>query len=134
MKNLKKYVATKVLKSMTKPQLITKLIRDTTVKQKEKMLRLVLKRMTKAGLIKLCMVVGKSNLTKLTTSKGMLRKSSRKAYKFPKKRRTTTRRLPRWGSGKRTSSRTTKRRKPRRLVKGSPEAKRYMAKIRRMRR
>ena len=120
MKNLKKYVATKVLKSMTKPQLITKLIRDTTVKQKEKMLRLVLKRMTKAGLIKLCMVVGKSNLTKLTTSKGMLRKSSRKTYKFPKKRRTTTRR-------------TTKRRKPRRLVKGSPEAKRYMAKIRRMR-
>ena len=124
MKNLKKYVATKVLKSMTKPQLITKLIRDTTVKQKEKMLRLVLKRMTKAGLIKLCMVVGKSNLTKLTTSKGMLRKSSRKAYKFPKKRRTTTRRT--------TKRRTT--RKPRRLVKGSPEAKRYMARIRQMRR
>jgi len=121
MKNMQKYVATKVLKSMTKPQLIKKLIRETTIKQKEKMLRLVLKRMTKAGLIKLCMVVAKSNLTKLTTSKGMLRKSSRKAYKFPKKRRTTTRR-------------TTKKRKPRRLVKGSPEAKRYMAKIRRMRR
>ena len=120
MKNMQKYVATKVLKSMTKPQLISKLIRETTIKQKEKMLRLVLKRMTKSGLIKLCMVVAKSNLTKLTTSKGMLRKSSRKAYKFPKKRRTRT-----------TKRRST--RKPRRLVKGSPEAKRYMAKIRRMR-
>ena len=121
MKSMQKYVATKVLKSMTKPQLIKKLIRETTIKQKEKMLRLVLKRMTKAGLIKLCMAVAKSNLTKLTTSKGMLRKTNRKAYKFPKKRRTTSRR-------------TTSRRKPRRLVKGSPEAKRYMAKLRRMRR
>ena len=130
MKNLKKYVATKVLKSMTKPQLITKLIRDTTVKQKEKMLRLVLKRMTKAGLIKLCMVVGKSNLTKLTTSKGMLRKTSRKAYKFPKKRRKAYRKKKIRNTA---YTNPALRRKPRRLVKGSPEAKRYMAKLRRMR-
>ena len=58
-----------------------------------------------------------------------VRKRAKTAYSY----RTKSQR--RRGTGKRyTNGRTFKsRRKPRRLVKGTPEAKRYMAKIRRMR-
>jgi hypothetical protein len=70
-----------------------------------------LKKLPKMKLAKLCYDLEKSRLPTIsTTKKGMPRLTqSRRAYT------------------------KTRRRRPRRLVKGSPEAKRYMAKIRRMR-
>jgi len=73
-----------------------------------------LKKLPKRTLVKMCYELEKRKLPRLpTTKKGMPRLTARRAYVKPRKRLT---------------------RKPRRLVKGSPEAKRYMAKIRRMRR
>ncbi len=74
-----------------------------------------LKKLPKRTLVKMCYELEKRKLPTIsTTKKGMPRLTQRrKAY---------------------IKKRTPLRRKPRRLVKGSPEAKRYMAKIRRMRR
>ena len=107
------------VKKMSKLSLVMKIMRDSTQVQKNKMLRLVLKRMPKAMLVRLCVMVAKRNLPKLklTTKKGDLRKTSRKAFMKKRKAKTKTRST----------------RKPRRLIKGTPEAKRYMAKIRKMR-
>ena len=70
-----------------------------------------LKKMPKTKLAKLCYELEKRRLPTIsTTKKNMPRLTARRAYVKPK-------RLTR---------------KPRRLVKGSPEAKRYMAKLRRM--
>lgn len=76
------------VKKMSKPSLVMKIMRDSTQVQKNKMLRLVLKRMPKAMLVRLCVMVARKNLPKLklTTKKGDLRKTSRKAFK--KKRKT----------------------------------------------
>lgn len=75
------------VRKMSKPSLVMKIMRDSTQVQKNKMLRLVLKRMPKAMLVRLCVMVAKRNLPKLklTTKKGDLRKTSRKA--FTKKRK-----------------------------------------------
>jgi hypothetical protein len=107
------------VRKMSKLSLVMKLMRDSTQAQKNKMLRVVLKRMPKAMLVRLCVMVAKRNLPKLklTTKKGDLRKTSTKAFMKKRKAKTKTRST----------------RKPRRLIKGTPEAKRYMAKIRKMR-
>ena len=62
-------------------------------------------------------------------------KIARKAGKKVRRRAKTAMSYPRSRGGTRyTNGRSFKsRRKPRRLIKGTPEAKRYMAKIRRMR-
>jgi len=83
-----------MLKKMSKMQLIRKVIRDTTQAQKTQMLKLVLARTSKAGLIKLCIAISKNKLMKLktlTTSKGMNRKTARPKA-FPKKRKAKTKR------------------------------------------
>ena len=56
-----------MLKKMSKMQLIRKVIRDTTQAQKTQMLKLVLARTSKAGLIKLCIAISKNKLMKLKT-------------------------------------------------------------------
>ena len=72
-----------------------------------------LKKLPKTKLIKLCYELEKRRLPTISTTKrNMPRLTARRAYTKTKRRST---------------------RKPRRLIKGSPEAKRYMAKIRRMR-
>ena len=85
------YNSPMMLKKMSKMQLIRKVLRDTTQAQKNQMLKLALGRLSKAGLIKLCMAIGKNKLMKLktlTTSKGMNRKTSKpKAFKQPKGRK-----------------------------------------------
>ena len=53
------------IKKMSKPSLVMKIMRDSTQVQKNKMLRLVLKRMPKAMLVRLCVMVAKRNLPKL---------------------------------------------------------------------
>lgn len=118
------------VRKMSKLSLVMKLMRDSTQAQKNKMLRVVLKRMPKAMLVRLCVMVAKRNLPKLklTTKKGDLRKTSRKA--FMKKRKAKTK--PRSTRVKVPRTRTLSG-YPRRLIKGTPEAKRYMAKIRKMR-
>ena len=70
------------VKKLSKPSLVMKIMRDSTQIQKNKMLKLVLKRMPKAMLVRLCVMVAKKNLPKLklTTKKGDLRKTSRKAF------------------------------------------------------
>ena len=70
------------IKKMSKVGLISKIMREASTSQKNKMLRLVLKRMPKAMLVRLCVMVAKRNLPrlKLTTKKGDLRKTSRKAF------------------------------------------------------
>ena len=77
------------LKKFSKVQLIRKVLRDSTQAQKNQMLKLVLARMSKAGLIRLCVAIGRKNigkLKKLTTSKGMNRKTARPKA-FEKKRK-----------------------------------------------
>ena len=80
-----------MLKKMSKVQLIRKVLRDSTQAQKNQMLKLVLGRMSKAGLIRLCVAIGKNKLMKLktfTTSKGMNRKTAEpKAFKKKRKPR-----------------------------------------------
>jgi FKBP-type peptidyl-prolyl cis-trans isomerase len=75
------------VKKMSKPSLVMKIMRDSTQVQKNRMLKLVLKRMPKAMLVRLCVMVARKNLPKLklTTKKGDMRKTSRKA--FTKKRK-----------------------------------------------
>ena len=105
-----KLMSMKQYSKMTKASLVRKIMK-------------ALKKLPKTKLIKLCYELEKRRLPTIsTTKKGMPRLTARRAYvkkpqgflynAFDPKRRT---------------------RKPRRLVKGSPEAKRYMAKIRRMR-
>ena len=100
-----KLMSMKQYSKMTKASLVRKIMK-------------ALKKLPKTKLVKLCYELEKKRLPTIsTTKKNMPRLTQRrKAYI---KKRTPIRR---------------KRRKPRRLVKGSPEAKRYMAKIRRMRR
>ena len=74
------YNSPMILKKMSKVQLIRKVFRDSTQAQKNQMLKLVLGRMSKAGLIRLCVAIGKNKLMKLktfTTSKGMNRKTAK---------------------------------------------------------
>ena len=80
------------IKKMSKPSLVMKIMRDSTQVQKNKMLRLVLKRMPKAMLVRLCVMVARKNLPKLklTTKKGDLRKTSRKAFTKKTKAKTKT--------------------------------------------
>ena len=80
-----------------------------------------LKKLPKRTLIKMCYELEKKRLPTIsTTKKGMPRLTARRAYRKKKIRNTAY-------------TNPALRRKPRRLVKGSPEAKRYMAKLRRMR-
>ena len=103
----------------------------------------ILKRLPKTTLVNTVF-----NLEQLAKSKGIrsigkiARKAGRKARKVGRKVRTKVRRRAKTArsyplklGGKRyRNGRTFKsRRKPRRLIKGTPEAKRYMAKIRAMR-
>ena len=81
-----------LLRKMSKIQLIRKVIRDTTQAQKTQMLKIVLARTSKPGLIKLCIAISKNKLMtlkKLTTSKGMNRITA-KPKAFKKKRKTKT--------------------------------------------
>jgi len=95
-----KLMSLKQYGSMTKAQLVRKIMK-------------ALKKLPKRKLVKLCYELEKRRLPTIsTTKKGMPRLTARKAFTKTKRRST---------------------RKPRRLVKGSPEAKRYMAKLRRMR-
>jgi len=90
-----------------------------------------LKKLPKRTLIKMCYELEKKRLPTIsTTKKGMPRLTARRAYR-KKKIRNTAYTNP---ADTMFPAETALRRKPRRLVKGSPEAKRYMAKIRRMRR
>ena len=99
-----------------------------------------LKKLPKRTLVKMCYELEKRKLPTIsTTKKGMPRLTQRrKAYirkRTPKAYERGSvlyglRNTPRH----RKQALRRKTRKPRRLVKGSPEAKRYMAKIRRMRR
>ena len=95
---------------MTKASLVRKIMK-------------ALKKMPKTKLVKLCYELEKRRLPTIsTTKKNMPRLTQRrKAYiRKRKPRRRTTRKRVTIGQ--------------RRFVKGSPEAKRYMAKLRRMRR
>ena len=90
-----------------------------------------LKKLPKRTLIKMCYELEKRRLPTIsTTKKNMPRLTARRAYR-KKKIRNTAYTNP---ADTMFPAETALRRKPRRLVKGSPEAKRYMAKIRRMRR
>ena len=83
------YNSSMMLKKMSRVQLIRKVLRDSTQAQKNQMLKLVLGRMSKAGLIRLCVAIGRNKLMKLktlTTSKGMNRKTA-KPKAFKKKRK-----------------------------------------------
>ena len=70
------------VKKLSKPSLVMKIMRDSTQIQKNKMLKLVLKRMPKAMLVRLCVMVAKKNLPKLklTNKKGDMSMTKRKAY------------------------------------------------------
>ena len=73
------------------------------------------------------------------TKAGLVRKITKALKKLPKRTlikmcyELEKRKLPTISTTKKNMPRLTTKRKPRRLVKGSPEAKRYMAKLRRMR-
>ena len=101
----------------------------------------ILKRLPKTTLVNTVF-----NLEQLAKSKGIksigkiarkVKSKARKVKKRIKRRRAkTARSYPKRKGGTRyTNGRTFKKysKKPRRLIKGTPEAKRYMAKIRRMR-
>jgi hypothetical protein len=74
------------------------------------------------------------------TKASLVRKIMKALKKMPKTKlaklcyQLEKRRLPTISTTKKNMPRLTTKRKPRRLVKGSPEAKRHMAKLRRMRR
>jgi len=94
------YTMRSQIKKMSKARLISKIMMDATQSQKNKMLRLVLKRVTKAMLVRLYFMIMKNNLPKLklTTKKHNLRLTSRKAY-------TKIRRTKRTKKAKRTKKR-----------------------------
>jgi len=107
-----KLMSMKQYSKMTKASLVRKITK-------------ALKKLPKRTLVKMCYELEKRRLPTISTTKKtkyrkrreriglMPRLTARKAYVKPRRRSA---------------------RKPRRLVKGSPEAKRYMAKLRRMRR
>ena len=103
---------------MTKASLVRKIMK-------------ALKKLPKTRLAKICYQLEKSRLPSITVTasrgrKGMPKLSARRGLQPRRLRALTPKR--------RKTRRTGKKRKLRRLVKGSPEAKRYMAKIRRMKR
>ena len=102
---------------MTKASLIRKIMK-------------ALKKLPKTRLAKICYQLEKSRLPSITVTtsrsrKGMPRLTARRGLQ--------PRRLRALAPKRRKTRRTGRKRKLRRLVKGSPEAKRYMARLRRMR-
>ena len=128
-----KLMSMKQYSKMTKASLVRKIMK-------------ALKKLPKTKLIKLCYELEKRRLPTISTTKrNMPRLTARKAFATrPELEHRAN--VAYWSGTKKQferakkdvikARRKTKRRstrKPRRLIKGSPEAKRYMAKIRRMR-
>ena len=93
-KSMMLFQSASLIKTKSKRWLISALMRETTQKQKNKLLKLVLERVTKAMLERLYILTMKNKLPrlKLTTRKKNLRLTSRKAYtKLKTKRRKTKR-------------------------------------------
>tara|TARA_R110002020_G_scaffold277568_2_gene493029 strand:- start:461 stop:847 length:387 start_codon:yes stop_codon:yes gene_type:complete len=109
--------------SMSKASLVRKIMK-------------ALKKLPKAKLAKLCYELEKRRLPTIsTTKKNMPRLTARRAFTKTRRRRKSSYQPKGYLGLNRSKTKLVARRfnRPKRMIKGSPEAKRYMAKIRRMR-